>query len=551
MYAMLAALLLAGQPPVPPAEEVRFLPGSALVLAAADLATLSPEQRADAFYLSAYYVPTGPGAAKELLRQYRTATWVVNSLSQRVPLVPPVVVAGSGGRLLRIYLSDYGISRRAIDNLLRLGSGRTPFPEFIFHKVEVKEEKAFVELGHYEDDAGRMYAGNAVKPSERHRYKWVVTERRPTGKQAGQSFRSIQAAGLPVNETTYVIAQTGTQYPVAPLHWFCYYAPLEPRYHELLGVGEGKADVVLNDYLKFAAVDDRLADREGSITTGALLASEVSPNNRFLERTATVRRQGEGYFWSSYDFATSIRKQAVLSDLLNRKADAQELIFTLRNGLQGYGIVDGNQKRLDRAAINVARDKRNPFNSVEVEIRNCFCCHARGINPVPDAVRLEASEQVQLGLRQLEKTDKRKSERIVERYFASDLKGIIERDQQGFDRVCLGCNELSGPANALQLLQLLLEYEGSAVPAALGAVPETGAPGITLETVALELGYPTETVRGVLERAKGVVIDGLPVDPNLIALAKAKSVPIRRDLWESVHSQLAQLMLTVPVRVKR
>lgn len=494
----LAALLLlaalsfparAGEaPPRPrPVPETLFTPASAVDPALADVLTLPADARYGVRYVSAY-------AAREedLAKAGQTLAFVFNSLSRHSLLLPPVPVPGGGGRLWRLDLHAAHIPPRAFDRLLRLGSGRVPIPEPYFRLV------------------------------------FRAKVRKPGAARAVEVFRSERAPWLP-DAWDRLAAHADTDYPLVRADWLFTYATLEPRYHELLGLGESK-----EDFEKLAAADEKLADREGQQTSGVVLRSEVADHIRRLERTPTILRRGRGYYWESYDYETSVGGDDLLRDangLLNETPAAQELITSLRNGLQAYLVVDAKGKRLDRAAANVARDKRTPLSSVEVEIRNCMICHARGMVPIEDEVRLSARDRLAVALRALKKRDVRRAERVADRYFATNLADELQGDVAGFEAAVRATNGLAAAANALQFQEFLVAYERDLAP----------------EGLALETGYPALTVRAAVERSAATGLDH-----SVVATANARPRKVRRDQLESVgFGQLMRLLTRVPVEVRQ
>jgi hypothetical protein len=488
-HAALLALALAATPPKVP--DRLFTPASAIPTALADVRTLPEDVRHEALYFSAYNLPED-----DLKAAGQTLAFVVNSLSRRNVTVAPTPVAGSGGRLWRVLLSDYRLRRRDVERLADLGSGRQPFPEPFFH--------AQVEVGHYEDDYGNRVDDDAPGGH------WVTTR-----------HRQAQAPWLPRRETLALVAETGTESPVLRLDWFCYYALLEPRYHELLGLDDTKAS-----YERLAGLEE-VGDDEETVEIGSVvLDSEVAGNNRALFRRASRKRHGRAYGWESRDFDKSIEAQDILQDPSKVAGRAFETIYTLPNGLQFYGVFLADGKRLDRAGIEFAHDGRNGFRSVEVEIRNCPCCHAAGVIPVDDDVRGYASGAVALALRDLEARDRKKARFVADRYFSESVGDVILADQSNYDAAVRACNGLAAPANALQLRRLLLAFERNR----------------TLEDLALETGYPVVTVRGVLERSARA-----PLDHSVMGVLTKKGRVRYDQYFARGHSQLQTLLSQLPV----
>jgi hypothetical protein len=502
---------------VPVAAPVLYTPASAVELALADILTLDPVLAKVTRYISLYNVPL-----HDRPRVIQTVTFVVNSLSQNNLIVPPVVLAD--GLLLRINLDDYGIRAQAWDDLSAKGSGPGAFPEPYFHVLVEKTEPVFEDVledvyenqpyGRY-DGYGRWYQTEVRR---------VKTGTRVVGKNlvSTKSVKKVaQAPWLDQVKLGVLIQQAQTQFPIVRSDWFIYYATLDPRYHELLGLGEN-----LDDIRKFAAADDKAADKEGVQVRGAVLFSEVANHNRSLERTPTIRRWGRAYYWESRDYLTSVRNQDVLVDLLNDKPDAREIIFSLRNGLQGYAVVNAAGVRLDVAAADVAIDPRTVLHDKQVwNARNCMVCHAQGIIPIQDEVRLTATGPIALAVAELKKKDAGAAQRIVDRYFAVGIDQLVQADQAAYALAVKACNGLDPAANALQFQQALWEYYDRP---------------ITLQDLVLEYGFPEQVIRGVIERTPGL-------DHLFVSLLQTPPRRARRDQFEAVFGQLAVALLGVPV----
>jgi len=384
-----------------------------------------------------------------------------------------------------------------------------------------------VNYGYWADQYGTRVA-RATAQSNPSAYRWVQQERKWEKVGTKRTRKTLQAPWLPEDDLVRLVAETDSDFPILRLDWFLYYALLEPRYHELLNLPDTEAEL-----RKLLDVDDDVADRLGSLVRGAVLESEVAPNNRALERTPTRGRHGHAYWWRSLDFNASIEADDILADVLNG-GQAHEIIFSLpRNGLQGYYLSDGQGKRLDRAGSDFANDRRNPFRWVEVEIRNCFCCHAQGIIPIRDSVREDASGPLALAIAR-KGTRSRRARQIADRYFGADLEAIVKDDQAHFSGAVLAATRtpahpqgMAAAAAALALQKALLRYERSR----------------TLDDLVSETGYPRQVILGVLERAKGT---GLDQSASRLARPGAKS---RYDQFEAKgFGQLMRLLMKVPIQ---
>lgn len=510
--------------PVPaPAPRARartyYTPASAVGPALADALSLgadAPQVR----YVSAYNE-----ADQDLPDVECLLTYVTNSLSFELPY-PPVPVPGASGRLWRVDLDRLGISPKAWDDLVLKGSGRAPFPDPYFHLTDevVEEVEETVYYGYYQDGYGRRVS-REVGRANPGAYTWV-RDGEGTEKVTRKRVKTALAPWLPEDDVVKLCALTDSQAPLVRADWLFYYALLEPRYHELLGLPDTEAQLK-----KLLGVDVKQADRFASVARGVVLESEVAPNNRALERVGTLARHGKSYYWESIDYDTSIGADDLLADVLGQ-GKAHEIIFTLpRNGLQGYMVTNGDGKRLDRAGAEFANDRRNPFRWVEVEIRNCFCCHATGLIDVRDAVREDANGPLALALRKSAGTSKR-NRQVAERFFGVSLAGLINADRAEFAQAVKGVTTTAArplglaPAAASLLLQKhLIRYERSR----------------TLADLAAETGYPAPLVLGVIERSGGT---GLDHSVSRLGRPGAKS---RYDHYEARgHGQLMRLLQKVP-----
>lgn len=453
--------------------------------------------------------------ASNLPSMRAAVSFTINSLSRKHLLVPVVQV---NERLARISLSDYGIEPSVFDALSERGSGQAPFPEPYFHDVRGKYDTQYqrVEVG------GRWEPyPNGQYPGYTHYVKQY--EQRAVGR-AYQTHIDYNPIWLPTNELNQLYAITKSKFPILRADWFVNNALIEPRYHELLGVGN-----TLDDVLKVAIANRAQADKVGSQARGAVLFSEVATHNRLLERTPTIVRYGRGYFWQSNDYLSSVGAQDVLTDPLNNTPDAHELIWTLKNGMQGYFLTDGKGKRLDKAAADVASDKRSGFADPQVySARNCIICHAKGIIPVEDEVREHAKDQVALSIRTMrEKGHTRTAERISAKYFEVQINDLVSADQASYESAVKQLTGLASSSIALHINRILVHYNDAAN---------------TLDDLARDLGYPASTVKAVIERGNGL-------SHVYVGLARQNPRKARRDQIEATFAEIASAMAAVPVKV--
>ena len=144
--------------------------------------------------------------------------------------------------------------------------------------------------------------------------------------------------------------------------WFVATASRPPLYHDLLrpagaptrGWSDWPASIVLTD------VQEESAARAGFNGSG------VSRNNRLIER----HDASYGAYWRSYDFADNTGRRNLFDHPLGPAAgggsfapDGGEIIFNLPNGLQGYMLVDGSGRRIDRAPSRSSATPSGPTAS--------------------------------------------------------------------------------------------------------------------------------------------------------------------------------------------
>jgi WD40 repeat protein/mono/diheme cytochrome c family protein len=177
---------------------------------------------------------------------------------------------------------------------------------------------------------------------------------------------------------------TGCDLPVIRADWFVATVARPPLYHDFLQLPS--SDRELERLLRV----DVLADlREDTAVRAGFNGSGVSRNNRLLERHDAAH----GAYWRSYDFSDNVERQNLFDHPLGPVPGQNsfthaggELIFHLPNGLQGYMLVDGSGRRLDRAPSDIVSDPRRSDHVVETG-RSCISCHARGLIPRTDQVR--------------------------------------------------------------------------------------------------------------------------------------------------------------------
>jgi WD40 repeat protein/mono/diheme cytochrome c family protein len=159
-----------------------------------------------------------------------------------------------------------------------------------------------------------------------------------------------------------------------------------PRYYTA-----GKFPQTVTELEKMLKVDSAKDIADGAVMRAGFVRSGVALHNRLIER----HEAPGGYYWKSYDFASSQGRQNLFGHPLGPGASAGgttfqhdygEVLFRLPNGLQGYMLSDARGNRLDRGPTNVVSDPKHPERVVENGI-SCMSCHPAGFVKKADEVR--------------------------------------------------------------------------------------------------------------------------------------------------------------------
>jgi cytochrome c5 len=185
--------------------------------------------------------------------------------------------------------------------------------------------------------------------------------------------------------------------------WLLFTLSQPPFYYDFLRLPPKIADLerILN-VNKAQQVKDQDANRAGVRHSGVTLA------NRLVDRYDLEFKFGpKGDYWLTWDTKGEDGKRNLfdfvfspfdflLAGKVSDRAfefDANEVIFTLPNGLSGYYLADGRGNRIDAADTAIAFDKSNNaqhLGKVPGEIINgvsCMGCHAGGMNFFTDEFR--------------------------------------------------------------------------------------------------------------------------------------------------------------------
>jgi hypothetical protein len=482
-------------------------------------------------YLTAYNYP-------EALRDglWQDTSFLINSLSRKDEIVRPAV-GGPGNILVRIDLRHYDIDPKDWDDVCLQG----PY----FHQDIDKQE---VTTEEYTDVEEQDWKGGVDKDGKYYPPGKYKVEVKKTRVKPGKAVRQRALAGWvdpAVNAQLAFLLQARA--PIERADWWVANASVPPNYYRLLRLKS------LKDFLELAAWDERAEERKEVRATVVKsgshgLATPVARNNRILSRTPTF----QGYLWQTFDFQNSLKARNVINNFLNireeagkdfasgehsgrdprawlrwaRKQrlgfrDAGEWIATLPNGLQFYFLTDGEDNRLDEAAINVAYDSTSHDFRV-INGRSCIWCHTDGIRPFKSQFQLQVGQRQQTDLGVALKDPDRAAELndYIRRAFGSpDFDDYVKGDQAFYAKHIKAANGLTPERNASLFRS---HWDGYAEV------------DLDLNRVCYELGLQPAQVKAILALRFNGVNDGV-----LLQQLLRPPIAIRRDQWEEVYAKAA------------
>lgn len=276
---------------------------------------------------------------------------------------------------------------------------------------------------------------------------------------------------------------TGTL-PVLRADWFVFMASQPPFYERLLGLPVG--DDSLNLLERTLGLDREAAIRVGQPIRAGFTESGVSQHNRLIERHDL--RDG-GYYWISYDFASSTGSQDLIKNPLGPAGvisqtkrgfahDGGEVIFTLPNGFQAYALVDAVGGSLAVGPSEIVHDSANTRGGFIINGISCIACHANGMRNI----KQNGGDQVS---------------RVSWR-----LPGITSTDEAHIRRLYPGQAEVQRAIDAdARAFENALRRAGLGVTAEepVRAVFEQFMSPVGLSTAAAELAVPLDELRARLE----------------------------------------------------
>jgi mono/diheme cytochrome c family protein len=278
-----------------------------------------------------------------------------------------------------------------------------------------------------------------------------------------------------------VAAATASEVPVVRADWFVATASRPPLYHDLLQLPAN--DRELERLLRVDVLGDV---REETALRAGFNGSGVSRNNRLIERHDAAF----GGYWRSYDFSDNTERQNLFEHPLGPVPGPNafihaggELLFHLPNGLQGYLLVDGGGRRIDRGPVDIVSDPRRPDRAVETGL-SCMTCHTRGLIAKADQVRAHVLKNPQA----FDAADVAAVKALYPH--AAVLRALLEEDSDRFVKA---------------LAKLGVRPDD---PEPIAAVTEHYEAALDLDVAAAEVGVPADEfarrLRGAPELARSV-----------------------------------------------
>jgi len=467
------ALGMAQEPAAPP-----WKPPDSVRWAAADAARAGPGSRGRLRYLDLGAVP--PAERPDLIQ---TLAGHLNSLSREPELVPPVVVPGTGGALLRINLDDYGWPDQIWESLAEVSP---------YHHARIKEWFTGPWPGGTwpPGQAGGTYYPPGAFAWERPRLRTALAPWLSEGPAGARAAADLVTA-------------TGSRAPIVSGPWFLWQTAIQegrqPGYYDFLGIKDQKG------FEKLVRFDPKLAkDLE---QRRVVIFSGITQEPRRAERTNTVL----GGLWRTFDSAQAVDKHNPLRVLNGElEYDVSEQIAPLPNGLPGFLLVNAQGARQNIAPPSVVAGDRASGKDAQLHVGlSCVRCHLAGksqvIIPI-DAVPIRA-------LRSLDYDKLRE----LRRQYQRDLAPLMDQDRRGYAAALKAATGWQASQYATAYSRHYQRYDEAQVDAAWAG---------------RDFGRTGAEVRAALAR-----YDQLTgrLDPVLTVIANGGRVPIRQ--WQEAVPQ--------------
>ncbi len=330
----------------------------------------------------------------------------------------------------------------------------------------------------------------------------------------------IPAPWLPVKEMTELVSLTGSATPIVRADEFLFRTGAQADrkghgYYDWLGL-KSRADAE-----KLAALDRKKAEELYRELAAIVPVSNVSPNNRQVFRYATLT----GSWWESRDVNNSADKRNAVANLLeDYQHDAEEIVFTLPNGLPGFYLSDAKGNQVDTAPDTIASDGRSTNNDRRVHVGySCVACHQdAGLKPVRDYARKLFNPETGVQLAAVA-VDPLKAKRL-ESVYLGPLEKAYKRDSGDYADAVEQVSGFKSAALAKGYERQWARYLDDPV---------------TIDRAAAECGV---TVADLQRKLRDYARVKRVVDPVLVGYLIDDAPPIRREYFEERFSVLMLIL---------
>jgi hypothetical protein len=445
-------------------------PAEAVTQAWADVQQLPDDVRSHVGYLSVHAIPEARRAAF-----FKTLNFHVNCLSREGDFATPLKV---GDDVYRIDRREFG------------------WDDAVWEKLP---DPYFLDLQNPQQEVRRHFDGKSYKVTRTEKVTFF-----PMGGWCGPHAAELANATqshVPIVRADWYIAQTARQVNTEGA-----------GYYDFLGIKSRE------DIEDLCGLDTAKARKLAREIAAIVEKSGVAQNNRQILRFQSIT----GGYWASLDTAKSTGKNNALRLLDGDfKHDAEEIYFTLPNGLFGLAASTDKGVLQDTVPDTIATDKESTSNDGRIHPSlSCIRCHTNGLKPIKDWAREFYSGGTSL---QGPDFDKHKD---LKRLYLGELDSKITRDVDDY-------------AAALERLNGRTPKEQSeAYAEAWRAYSEDDVGG---EQFAAELGYSKiELLRALFNYAQAHKVDGL--DPIPRGLLKIPEIPMRREHAEEIFGTVAMIL---------
>lgn len=490
--------------------------------AAADLATVAPEERPSVRYFDAR-----PFRKEFRKKAFGVFSYHVNSISREAELGEVTQVEPW---LWRVNIGDYGWPAEVYENLAKVNfyhtlqaEIRTPVVTAQVKTETVVEKKPVQKTRKVLVANGR---GGYVEKDETYTdYEEVRVEKKvetPVAVKEDVKKDTIPAPWVPAAEAALLMRELRTRVPIFRADQFINRTAIQKKrdgfgYYDFLGFKK-RADVE-----KFAEFDKKKAIAIKKELAAIVPESGVSLNGRQIFRFPALT----GPWWETWDFEDNdddVASEVTGSRFELLKPKAFEIVFTLRNGLPGFYLADDKDAQQDTAPDFIAANRVSTNNDHRVHVgMSCIVCHFEGgLRPMRDWARqvYDAERGIAIGTLALDD----KLARRTKQAYLGPLFENYKKDSDAFSEVIV---KVTGFKKAEDLSAAFAEVWAEYLDQP-----------VTLEKAAWELGAEFADVRQTLiqaaqeRRILDTVLASYTVAPAPLA--------IRRELFER---RFARLML--------